>query len=874
MNNPTRMLTSVLLLLVSGAAWGQQVTVQSSGLTFPTIGQAVTAAQIGDTLTIDAGTYVEAVVIDRDLTLVGAGTGQTTIQWDLGTAVVSVNPVTALDLSGVTLSSIAVRGLWTDTATSIDVNDVVFSTLSSGSGGAVNLSSTSATFTDCLFDGNTAITGGAISASATDVVVVRSIFMDNDAVNDGGAINVASGSLDVTDSTFDGGSATNGGAIYADAPVTISGCSFSDNSALAAGGAIAHDSGDTLDVWGTLFCNNAATQGGAIDATSAGGSFRNTLFVENISGAGGAFLLSGASTWTVTNNHFLRNNSGANAAALTELGAAVTYTNNLFAFNLGIAIQDSFTSQPVDYNAFYNNSLADIFGAITFGTGNLQGQDPLLVNYIPNGDCSDDDFKPGFGSPLFGAGDPSILNPDGSVSDIGAYGGQGADPALHLDSDGDGFKAMIDCDDNEGDTFPGADEICNGVDDDCNNVIDDDYALDASMWFPDDDGDTFGDDSFPGTVQCDPPVGPPGYWVLTWDDCNDDVLDPNAPAIHPGAVEFCDGIDWDCDGSLTLNATNPGDWYEDVDGDGFGDEASLTVQCSTPGGGWLDGVGGDCDDGDPLINPDAIELCDGVDQNCSGSEDDAADAIPWYPDVDADGFGDDDAAVIDCVPVPDFITDGGDCDDDDADSFPGGVEVCDEADNDCNGVVDDGTPIQEWWADLDGDGYGADWRTDSVVAFCAPYTDYQAWVTDHTDCDDDDTTINPGADEICNDDVDDDCDGLADLDDDDLTDGVMGWPDLDGDGFGDEEATAALTCDTTDVALQGGDCSDADPDTNPDAREVVGNDVDEDCDGVAQSEPVTPKEGTCGCAASPGPSSGFAILLPLALAFRRRSKRQ
>ena len=50
----------------------------------------------------------------------------------------------------------------------------------------------------------------------------------------------------------------------------------------------------------------------------------------------------------------------------------------------------------------------------------------------------------------------------------------------------------------------------------------------------------------------------------------------------------------------------------------------------------------DCDDTDGTINPAATETCDGVDDNCSGDENDATDATTYYADVDDDKFGDPD----------------------------------------------------------------------------------------------------------------------------------------------------------------------------------------------------------------------------------------
>ena len=71
-------------MALAGVAWaptafGQSVTVASTGLSYATITEAVSNAAGGDTLTLAAGTYGERVVIDRDLTLDGAGSGSVTI---------------------------------------------------------------------------------------------------------------------------------------------------------------------------------------------------------------------------------------------------------------------------------------------------------------------------------------------------------------------------------------------------------------------------------------------------------------------------------------------------------------------------------------------------------------------------------------------------------------------------------------------------------------------------------------------------------------------------------------------------------------------------------------------------------------------------
>ena len=131
------------------------------------------------------------------------------------------------------------------------------------------------------------------------------------------------------------------------------------------------------------------------------------------------------------------------------------------------------------------------------------------------------------------------------------------------------------------------------------------------------------------------------------------------------------------------------------------------------------------------------------------------------------------------------------------------------------------------YIDYDGDTYGFAGVTSDL---CAPLT---GWVDNDLDCDDLDATISPDAAEVC-DMVDNDCDGDVDMDDDnvDLTGAVDGYLDLDGDGFGDEFlGTTAVCAGTVGYSDIGGDCDDGASAVNPDAEEVCGNGVDDNCNG-------------------------------------------
>ena len=170
--------------------------------------------------------------------------------------------------------------------------------------------------------------------------------------------------------------------------------------------------------------------------------------------------------------------------------------------------------------------------------------------------------------------------------------------------------------------------------------------------------------------------------ALGGDDCDD-----GDPAVNPGAEELCDGADNDCNGAVDDGAIDAPSWYVDSDGDGYGDaESQSFTSCEeTPG---LVSQGGDCDDGDPAVNPGAEELCDGgVDNDCDGAIDDVDPGVvlgTWFRDLDGDGYGDPADSTEACEAPEGFVGEAGDCDDGDGAVRPGAEEVCDGLDNDCD----------------------------------------------------------------------------------------------------------------------------------------------------------------------------------------------
>ncbi len=177
---------------------------------------------------------------------------------------------------------------------------------------------------------------------------------------------------------------------------------------------------------------------------------------------------------------------------------------------------------------------------------------------------------------------------------------------------------------------------------------------------------------------CEPHQGSP------CGDCDDTL-----PSRHPGAEETCNQSDDDCDASIDedLPVTT---WYRDADGDGWGDASDSTATCeATPPEGRVERVG-DCDDTLASSHPGAEETCNQSDDDCDASIDEDLPVTTWYRDADGDGWGDasDSTATCEATPPEGRVERVGDCDDTDPDARPGGPEVCDGSDNDCDEVSD------------------------------------------------------------------------------------------------------------------------------------------------------------------------------------------
>ncbi len=369
-------------------------------------------------------------------------------------------------------------------------------------------------------------------------------------------------------------------------------------------------------------------------------------------------------------------------------------------------------------------------------------------------------------------------NCDGSLVDgFADFEGDGTPDCIDSDDDNDGFdEGATDCNDNNAAIYLGAPESCDSVDSDCDGSLVDEFS--------DYDGDS--------TPDCTDPDDDNDGYDGGVADCND-----QDPTVYLGALELCDSVDSDCDGSLV-------DEFADFDFDGSPD----CVDLDDDGDGDPDSS--DCAPLDANLYAGAVESCDVIDSDCDGSLADE------FADSDADGDPDCTDADDDGDLFPDIV----DCGPTDAAVYPNAAEACDTVDSDCDGSLADE------FVDTDGDD----------EPDCIDDDDDGDLFPDNVDCDNEDASVYPNAPEAC-DAIDSDCDGslvdeFADGDSDGEPDCIEA--DLDGDG-----------------SHEGADCDDDDEDSYPGAIELCDG-IDNDCDGEVDDEELdedgdgeSPCEGDC-----------------------------
>ncbi len=350
------------------------------------------------------------------------------------------------------------------------------------------------------------------------------------------------------------------------------------------------------------------------------------------------------------------------------------------------------------------------------------------------------------------------------------------------DGDGDGFEPggcaePTDCNDDDDTIYPGAPEACDGIDSDCDGIDDeDDVDSDAIAGPTIVDGNTpflqiQDNNTITDTVTITGAFGPVTDLDVTLQVFPDIASDLVITLTSPDGVTV-----------ELISAT--GGFGDTFNGTTLDDEADLALSDGASDWNGTYRPVGDLSDFDygPANGDWTLSVQDAVLNFADGIWNQWALDIDTLDIVDDDGDG-----FIAC----------GDCDDTNGTINPDALEICnDSIDQDCDGDDTDG--------DFDGDGSVVDGDLDGSD-FC-------------TDCDDNDDNVFPGAAEVCDDAIDQDCDGFD-------TDG-----DVDGDG-------------SINAACGGTDCDDNDPDAYPELdADGDGSNSCEDCDdGEALMSPDLPE---------------------------------
>jgi len=678
------------------------------------------------------------------------------------------------------------------------------------------------------FDGDNLVLGAAEFSDRNepdpDITHRGNTFRYNTAVYGGGAyVRANSGKIEANTFEFNVANDYTGYSEVAELNTTSTGIGFLGEG--RGGGLMIEDSGEdgTIAVRWNEIGGNWAWQAAGIEILDTEDIIiENNAVVQNwaIKYGGGLSMdnraAAGVIRPVIRNNTFVGNLAGLSRVLLTVQvvggggnlrfdSVIPEFTNNVVsnAFYGGGVLGKARTGsafEPGDdfntfwrYNVFYAN--CDINGCVAGDNGD----EPLTGNYrqyalhpsnitdvqpdfIYFGDIfessilTDNDPYPDVlcltnESVGIGAGDPNLPNLDDPSygSDVGHCGGVEC-IFWNRDRDEDGWLQHQDCLDDPNANYPGrplpeeinpdAEEVCDYEDNDCDGLIDEGFI---NKWYPDADGDGWGDDKDAGLLACDVSEVPAGY-VDNNDDCDDTRND-----VYGGseARELCDNVDNDCDGIINeadgdIDAAYR---FRDFDGDGYGSDSTTDFVCqnpdtdewyaATPEGedsvpedlpasdyNYWD-VGDDCNDSDLTTNPGAPEICDDQDHNCNGERYDVADGDDYYLDTDRDGWGDLSSKITVCAgePLPDgnYVELGGDCDETNTAVNYGAEEVCDGIDNDCNAIIDDdpadGVLLYE---DFDNDGFG---NPATALRACAGSHGSTFTASVGGDCDDSDASV-------------------------------------------------------------------------------------------------------------------------------------
>jgi len=361
-----------------------------------------------------------------------------------------------------------------------------------GNGGAILAADVSLALEGVVFEHNVSVSGdgGAVYADAhVDLSVTDTTWTANEALSgEGGALCSRDSSEEhpthLVDSTFvDNAAGAHGGAVVsAGEALWLEGTRFERNvaGAGAMGGALALSEPTEVGVLWTTFEANEADVGGAVfrDGGSGAETWAHALFVGNRARVGGAAVWQAGAEVSVAQSVFVDHDVTVDAGVVAMVGAALSLENVVIAWVGEVPALVGDETASVSLGHLGISSLGgELLGEhLSDDDAIVVEAEPVFAAY-PGGSAVPSDFVLLGSSGFRDAGDPTVLDPDGSPSDLGLWGGAGLPEE---DGDGDGVDGWRDCDDSDASVSPDAAETWyDGVDSDCGGDSDHDQDGDG-----------------------------------------------------------------------------------------------------------------------------------------------------------------------------------------------------------------------------------------------------------------------------------------------------------------------------------------------------------------------------------------------------------
>jgi hypothetical protein len=590
-------------------------------------------------------------------------------------------------------------GMYNVGASPIIGNCIFINNIASTGGGAYNIAGSSPSFRNCIFSGNSASgTGGALCDEGSSSSITNCTIASNNGSGGTGGVSISQSNTHISNTILWANTGSSGNNI-----VSVSSAPIVSYNTVQGG--FAGTSNSSAD---PQFSNAADLNG----VDNKWGTADDGLKLQMASPAvntGNNTLLPASVTLDITGSSRIQNTTVDQGAYETFVGVLVAYYADADGDGYGDPAIDSASYTPMP--GFVTNST---------DCNDANPSANALVMYYT--DADQDGFGSAVSTYLCASTAPlgySINNTDCNDADAQVH----VPVTYYPDADGDGFgsalgSVMVLC----VSTAP-LGYAANNTDCDDNDAS----AHDVHFYFVDADFDGFGSNTV--VMICSATI-PPGY-ATNNTDCNDNNASVNSPSIY----------------------------YVDADGDGYG-STTEALMCSAVAPAGYAANSADCNDADASVHVPVVYYLDAdgdgygsasaasfctmiIPAGYAANNNDCNDAdaslnVPqlYYVDADGDGYGSTTEAMLCSIVRPSgFSTNHTDC-------------------NDADALLYEPLP---YFADLDGDGYGS-----GVTIFLCSLTAPAGYATNSEDCHDLDETINPAAQEICGNGIDENCNGMLD----------------------------------------------------------------------------------------------------------------